>query len=215
MYRKLSSVLLAVSLFKLSGSPWIQRSLEAEDVFIPFPDTTKTQHWCPRVLCTLAHDSCPCTDLQSDSIAALGVLLLELEANRKASWVEEDEDLDSGEKSNSVRLARILHEWEDLISDDYRKVAEACLEFDRHVETLDHPRIVPDRKGLVVIYKRILEPLISHATRCFGKLGPLLKGIILFGRDNSLTTPLKFPPSRTADRNLFDDDDGIPEDKER
>ncbi|KAL2155989.1 hypothetical protein VTH82DRAFT_733 [Thermothelomyces myriococcoides] len=117
--------------------------------------------------------------LQSDSIAALGVLLLELEANRKASWVEEDEDLDSGEKSNSVRLARILHEWEDLISDDYRKVAEACLEFDRHVETLDHPRI------------------------------------ILFGRDNSLTTPLKFPPSRTADRNLFDDDDGIPEDKER
>jgi hypothetical protein len=148
------------------------------------------------------------TKLQSDNIAAFGVLVLELEANRKANWTPDDEDWLLGEKSNHVRLARILKSWEDLVSDDYRRVAKACLEFDSLTESLDHPDIVSERKGHAVIYKCILEPLFHHIMKSFGNLGPLFKG--MFGPGRSLTSPMNISPSVTAKRVLFDDDDGLP-----
>ncbi len=206
-YRKLASVLLAASMFQLSDSPWFQHHLGTECIFMPSPDNKRLQQWCPRILCTLVRNSC--TGLQSDSIAAFGVLVLELEANRKASWTTDDEDWITGEKSNHVRLARVLKTWEDLVSDDYRRVAKACLEFDSLVEGLDHPDIVPERKGLAIIYKCILEPLFRHVTKSFGNLAPIFKG--MFGPGRSLTAPMDISPSITAKRVLFDDDDSVPE----
>ncbi|KAK0727292.1 peptidase S8/S53 domain-containing protein [Lasiosphaeria miniovina] len=120
-----------------------------------------------------------------------------------------DEDWITGEKSNHVRLARVLKSWEDLVSDDYRRVAKACLEFDSLIEGLDHPDIVPERKGLAIIYKCILEPLFRHVTKSFGNLAPIFKG--MFGPGRSLTAPMNISPSITAKRVLFDDDDSLPE----
>jgi hypothetical protein len=204
-YRKLVGVLLAASLFQLSDSPWIEQHLGANTIFVPPPDNTRLHQWCPRVTCTLVPKTV--TGLQSDNIAAFGVLVLELEADRKADWTKVDNDWISGEKSNQVRLARILKTWEDLISDDYRGVAKACLEFDSLIENLDHPDIESDRKGLAVVYKCILEPLFRHTMKSFGNLTPLFKG--MFGPGRSLSAPMSLSPSITAKRVLFDDDDSL------
>ncbi|KAH8587087.1 peptidase S8/S53 domain-containing protein [Bisporella sp. PMI_857] len=201
-YRKLAGVLLAASMFQLSDSPWIEQHLGSEYIFVPSPDNKRLQQWCPRVLCTLVPKKH--TMLQSDIIAAFGVLVLELEADRKADWTAGDEDWISGEKSNHVRLARVLNTWEDLVSDDYRTVAKACLEFDSLIECLDHPDIVLERRGIAVIYKCILEPLFRHIMKSFGNLAPLFNG--MFGPGRSLMAPMKISPSITEKRVLFDDD---------
>ncbi|KAH6996527.1 hypothetical protein BKA56DRAFT_158717 [Ilyonectria sp. MPI-CAGE-AT-0026] len=182
-YRKLAGVLLAASVFHLSDSPWIDQHLELECISVPSPDNKRLQQWCPRVLCTLMPKSHK--RLQSENIAALGVLVLELEADRKASWIAADKDWQSGEKSNYMRLTRILKSWEDLVSDDYRSVAKACLEFDNLIENVEHLEIVSDRKSRAVIYKCILEPLFRHTTKSFRNLAPLFKG--MFGRVFSMT----------------------------
>ncbi|KAM0544220.1 hypothetical protein ACHAPJ_011909 [Fusarium lateritium] len=201
--RKLAGVLLAASLFKLSDSPWIQQHLEPECIFVPSPKNRPLEQWCPRIHCTLV----PRQDarLQSDNIAALGVLVLELEADRKADWDLDDEDCFTGERSNRVRLARMLQGWKDEVSDDYRRIAEACLNFDSLVENLDHSDIVKERKGLAVIYSRILEPLFRYITSSFGDLKPLFQG--MFGPGRSLTSPINISSAVTAKRVLFDDDD--------
>ncbi|KAL3952900.1 hypothetical protein ACCO45_012843 [Purpureocillium lilacinum] len=104
-YRKLAGMLLLASLFQLIDSPWIEPHLGPECIFLPAPGSTQIQQWCPRVLCTLA----PRKDVksQSDSIAAFGVLVLELEANLQAGWTDDDTDWPptTGERSNHVRLA--------------------------------------------------------------------------------------------------------------
>lgn len=205
-YRKLTGVLLAASMFQLSDSPWIKQHLEPECIFVPSPDNKQLQQWCPRTLCTLVPKKD--TRLRRDDIAAFGILVLELEADRKADWIASDEDWISGEKSNQVRLARILRTWTDLVSDDYRTVAKACLEFDSLIESLDRADIVPERRDLAIIYKCILEPLFRHFMKSFGNLGPLFNG--MFGPSRSFTAPMNISPSITAKRVLFDDDDSLP-----
>lgn len=204
-YRKLAGVLLASSLFQLSDSPWIEQHLGLDTIFVPSPDNRRLHQWCPQVVCTLAPKEN--TKLQSDVIAAFGVLVLELEADRKAPWTEKDYDWISGERSIHVRLARILKVWEDVVSDDYRNVAKACLHFDSLVESLDYPGIVSDQKGLAVIYKRVLELLFRHLMKSFGNLAPLFEG--MFGPWRSLTAAMSLSPSNTAKRVLFDDDESL------
>lgn len=201
-YRKLVGVLLASSLFQLSNSPWIAQRLGPDTIFVPLPDNRRLHQWCPQVICTLAPKEN--INLQSDDIAAFGVLVLELEANRQAPWTEADNEWGSREKSNLVRLARILRAWEDIVSDDYRGVAKACLEFDILVKGLDHPDILSEQKGLAVIYKCILEPLFRHLLRSFGNLTPLFEG--MFGPWRSLAPAMSLSPSNTAKRVLFDDE---------
>ncbi|RYP72076.1 hypothetical protein DL771_004407 [Monosporascus sp. 5C6A] len=204
-YRKLVGVLLASSLFQLSDSPWIEQHLGPDTIFVPLPNKRWLHQWCPQVVCTLVPKEN--TKLQSDDIAAFGVLVLELEAGRKAPWTKADNDWLSGERSNHVRLARILKAWEDVVSDDYRGVAKACLEFDSLVESLYHPDIVFDQKGPAVIYKCILEPLFRHLMKSFGNLAPLFEG--MFGPWRSLAAAMKVSPSNTAKRILFDDDESV------
>ncbi|KAI1089240.1 hypothetical protein F5B19DRAFT_467985 [Rostrohypoxylon terebratum] len=211
-YRKLIGVLLAASLFQLGDSPWIEQQLKPDTIFVPLPpDRARLQQWCPRVICDLLPKDDEEKDeekelmLQSDTIAAFGVLVLELEADRQAPWDPSDNDWLSGEKSNQVRLARILKSWEELISDDYRGVARACLEFTSLIDYVNHSDIGADKKGLAIIYKCILEPLFRHMMKSFGTLGPLFKG--MFGPVRSLSAPMNLSASSTAKRILFDDDE--------
>ncbi|PHH61270.1 hypothetical protein CDD81_648 [Ophiocordyceps australis] len=210
-YRKLAGALLAASLFQLSDSPWIEPHLGPECILVPVPDNAHLQQWCPRVLCSLMPQKSAKT--QSDNVAAFGVLVLELEANRKAHWTTDDEEWLTGEKSNHVRLARILEAWKDYVYDEPRKVAKACLEFDSLISSLDHPDIVSENKGLAVMYKCILQPLHRHVTKSFGNLAPLFKG--MFGPGRSLSAFTNISPSVTAKRVFFDDDDSLPKSKDQ
>lgn len=212
-YRKLIGVLLAASLFQLGNSPWIEQQLAPDTIFVPSraPDRARLQQWCPRVVCSLLPKNDVERDdeselmIRSDTIAAFGVLVLELEADRQAPWDPSDSDWLSGEKSNQVRLARVLKSWEELISDDYRGVARACLEFSSLVDNVNHSEIEADKKSLAVIYKCILEPLFRHMMKSFGNLGPLFKG--MFGPVRGLAAPMNLSASSTAKRILFDDDE--------
>lgn len=206
-YRKLASALLAACMFQLSDSPWIDQNLAPESIFVPDTESIEVQQWCPRVVCTLVPNISP--RQQSDNIAAFGVLMLELETELKAGWEADDEDWQTGERSNSVRLARVLDSWKDYINDDYSEIAKACLEFDKLVRTLEHPDIVPERKGLAVIYKYILEPLFRHVVQSFGNLAPIFDGMFTAG--HSLTAPIQISSSNTAKRELFDDDLSTPQ----
>lgn len=207
-HRKLIGFLLAASFFKLSDSPWINQHLTPDRIFVPTElDGKRLRQWYPHIACTLATESAP--NLQSEHMAALGVLILELEANRKAEWAEEDSDWISGEKSSYVRLARILKSWEDLVSDSYRGIAKACLEFDSLVANLDHQDIVPGRKGLAVTLQCILEPLWPHMVTSFGILDSVFAGLFQSSR-LSLGLSQSISPVTTAKRILFDDDDEAP-----
>lgn len=211
-YRKLTGVLLATSLFQLNESPWLEHHFSPDTIYVPSPARSDRglQQWCPRVRCSLL----PKTDakkdsvVQSDNIAAFGVLVLELEADRQALWTEEDTYWLSGERSNQVRLARILKSWEDLISDGYRGVAKACLEFDSLVENTSHMEIGHDKKGIAVIYKCIVEPLFFQMMKSYGKLGPLFKD--MFGPGRGLGPAMNLSAYSTAKRILFDDDESLP-----
>jgi hypothetical protein len=216
-YRKLAGVLLATSLFQLSNSPWIEQHLSEETIFVPSPapDNRRLRHWCPRVVCSLEFDRDTEKNemAQSDTIAAFGVLVLELEIDRTAPWQESDSDWISGEKSNQVRLARVLKNWEEFINDDYRAVARACLEFDSLVENVIHPEIGTDKRALAVVYKCILEPLFRHVLKSFGNLRPLFDG--MFGPGRHLASAMSVSASRTAKRVLFDDDESPTKSEDR
>jgi hypothetical protein len=202
-YRKLAGVLLASSLFQLSNSPWIEQYLGPDTIFVPSPDRTQLHQWCPQVVCTLVPKDN--TTLQNDVIAAFGVLILELMADRRAPWKDEDNDWLSGERSNHVRLARILRTWEDDVSANHREVAKVCLELESIVDSLDHRDIVPDHKSVAVIYKYILEPLFRDFATSFGNALHLLESTV--GPWSSLAGPTSLSPSSTAKRVLFDDEE--------
>lgn len=203
MYRKIQEVLLAASLFRLSDSPWMDQQLASDKIFVPNPDKKRLHQWCPQIVCTLA--TRPSTKLQSENIAAFGVLILEIEANRKAEWIEADCDWISGERSNLACLARILKSWEDLVSDSYREVAKACLDFEILVETVNHQGIVPDKKGLAIILKYILEPLWREMARNFGILNSVFQG--LFASERGPGRSSRISSTNTKRYILFDDDE--------
>ena len=108
-----------------------------------------------------------------------------------------------------MRLARVLKTWEDLVSDDNRRVAKVWLKFDSLIEGLDHPDIISERKGLVIIYQCILKSLFHHVMKSFGNLALIFKG--MFGSGRSLIAPMNISPSITVKCVLFDDDYSMPE----
>lgn len=204
MHRKLTVVLLAASLCQLSNSPWIAQQLRTDTVFVPSPARNLSlDQWYPRVSCDLISQGS--ARLSSEAIAAFGILVLELEANRKADRTEEDIDPITEKESNQVRLFRILKAWDELICDDYRKIGWACAEFDKLVERLDQPDIEADRKELAIFYKCIYLPLRRHSTSSFGRLKGALDGV--FNSGLNFTARMKVPPIVSVERFLFDDGD--------
>ncbi|KAF5566182.1 hypothetical protein FNAPI_1299 [Fusarium napiforme] len=139
-HRKTASLLHAISLFQLSNSPWIEQHLELEHTLLPLTVSDDLEQCCPRIYCNL--ESKPDRRLQSDSIAALGVLIMELEAGRKASWTAEEKNELSGRGSNISRLTRMVKDpdWKKGVDKNYREIAKVCLEFSSLVDNLDQSR---------------------------------------------------------------------------
>ncbi|KAF5620258.1 extracellular serine protease [Fusarium sp. NRRL 52700] len=217
MHRKLASVLLAASVFQLSNSPWIEQHLQLEHVFLPQTVSKSLKQWYPRIQCTL--ESKQDRRLQSDNIAALGVLIMELEADRKASWIAEENDEPSREGPNISRLTRLLEDpdWEGDVDDNYRQIAKACLEFNILVDSLDQPLISADRKRLAIIYKKILVPLYDRLVDSFRESANVFADIFdgMLGPRRPLAPPVGKPSVVGEKPILFDDEDATPSKQER
>ena len=179
--RRIVGVLLACSLFKLCGSPWLQLRFERENIFVLPKETSASglDDWRPHISCYLSPNPSPRSlpeDVAED-VAALGVLILELEKSRSAEWTEEDEDYETKTKSNKIRLFRILNEWKGDIIDDYHRVGCACFQFEKLVESCDNPKIDQGLRNLAVLYKYIVNPLFQKLVTEFGDAGRLFQGI--------------------------------------
>ncbi|KAH7218860.1 hypothetical protein DER44DRAFT_846810 [Fusarium oxysporum] len=168
--RKLIGVFLAWSLFMLYGSPWLQQEWQDDILIVAHPrPTSQLDNRRPLISCMLQilrSDTRP----HVEDVAALGVLILELEANRLAKWTEDDMEFDTGKRSNLLRLARILRDqdWFGELSDGYREIAMACLEFESLLGGFDHPRFEGDLKCLAILYKRIVNPAFQLLVSDFG-----------------------------------------------
>jgi hypothetical protein len=202
-HRKLLSYLLAFALFQLYGSPWMRTHFCHDTIFLCPPSNrgSRLYQWKPHVHCALL----PMENVVnlSDYMAALGVLVMELEANESAEWTEDDIDWEIGVRSNQVRLGRILKEWKEKVRDDYRLVSGACHNFGSLVETFDHPDVGPHLKYLAIVYKCILEPLFQILNKDFGSDPHLFHGIP--GPWGGLSASVNQIPSKIAKRELFDD----------
>lgn len=197
--RKIVGVHLACSLFQLCGSPWLQQEFEGDKVLIlPHPTPLgRSDYWRPHISCALGLNF----DTRSlpEDVAALGVLILELEANSLADWTDEDEEYDTATKSNILRLARILKEWSGELPDGYRKVGAACLHFESLMEDFDNSKVEKKLGNLAIIYKQIVNPLFQLLVSDFGTAERLFRGI------PGLSVPRQ---TRTATRGrltLYDD----------
>ena len=189
-------------MFKLGDNPWIQQRLRFECIYVPSPDIKQLQQWCPHVRFILA----PRNDLRpmSDRVVAFGLLILQLEAGRKASWTTDSGDWIWGEQLNQSRLAQVLYssDWEGLVVDRCRRVAKACLEFDCLIESMHHQGIDSKNKGLGVMYKYVVEPLYCHIGNNYSDLIPVVEGMF---------DPYRRHTPDAVKQVLFDDDDSIPE----
>jgi hypothetical protein len=206
--RNIVGVLLACSLFQLCGSPWLQHGFEGEKIFVLPNKTSVNQldYWRPHISCDLSPHPSP-RSLPED-VAALGVLILELEANLSAGWTDNDEDYDTATKSNKTRLARILKEWKGDLTDVYHRVGSACFLFENLVEGFDHPKIDQSLRSLAILYKCIVNPLFQRLVSDFGAAEHLFQGI------SGLSIPTRQKrASATGRLVLYDDQESTEPDK--
>ncbi|KAF2963179.1 hypothetical protein GQX73_g10399 [Xylaria multiplex] len=177
--RKLIGVFLAWSLFMLYGSPWFQQQWQDDVLILPHSSpNSHTDGRRPLIPCILRDTQGHGRQPQED-VAALGILILELEANTQASWTDEDEDFETGERSNLLRLARILNDayWIDELSDGYRQVAKSCLEFEILTECFSSPGFDASMKGLAMLYRCVVEPLFQMLVSDFGVAAQAFRNI--------------------------------------
>lgn len=175
--QKIVGLRLACSLFQLCGSPWLQHGFEREKIHIlPNRSSDSRLEYCrPHISCDLSPDLGQ--RLLSEDVAALGVLILEIETNLSAGWTDDDEDYETGIKSNRTRLSRILKEWKDDVNDFYYGVGAACFRFENLVEDFDHPKIDPGLRNLTILYKCIVNPLYQQLVSDFASAARLFEGV--------------------------------------
>lgn len=209
-HRKLLGVLLACSLVELHGTPWVQRQWRRDMIHLHrYPwDINQLHQLCLRIPCTLSHQ--PSLELDSETISAFGILIMELEANNQAKWDEEsDVDLEYGTLSNQIRLGRVLEEWEDDLTDSYRDIGQACYDFDSHVRTVSTQ--LGDERHLAVVHKCIVDPLFKSLITDFSSLYRLFEG--KSGPWNRLSAAITLTPQKASKRVLFDDHETTASDK--
>lgn len=192
--RKIVGLLLACSLFQLCGSPWLQHGFERENIHI-LPNNSSInplEYWRPHISCDLSPGHSQRS--LSEDVAALGVLILELEANLSAGWTDDDEDYETGTKSNRTRLSRILKQWRGDVTDFYYGVGSACFRFENLVEDFDHPKIEQSLRSLAILYKCIVNPLYQKLVSDFGFAERLFDGVSGLSVPSRQKKTLAIPP---------------------
>ncbi|CAG9982380.1 unnamed protein product [Clonostachys byssicola] len=180
-YRSLAIFLLAITFFQLCGSPWVKEPFQAECLSLCVTDDQPNGQWRLHAPCDLVPDT-GISD-PADSVAALGVLILELDAGYKASWSPDDESR-SGKRSHQMRLRRLLREWEGDIIDENKRIARSCLDFDNLVGSLPDYDLPQGMKVPAIIYKYVLEPVLRHNIERSEEFQNVFAAI--FGQDDTL-----------------------------
>ena len=209
MHRKLLGVLLACALFQICKSPWTHRLWRRDLIYLyQYPKNFRRLEQLRLRIPCIQQDAliAKAKEPNTESIAAFGVLLLELEAKEEAEW-DEDQDLDFEYDilSNQVRLGRILRDWEASVRDDYRAISQACHDFDSLVQTVDDPRITSENKRLAAFRKCIFEPLFKLLVRDFSPAQRLFEGVS--GPWNGLSASFQLNSSKAWKRILYDEQD--------
>ncbi|KAK7416635.1 hypothetical protein QQX98_005106 [Neonectria punicea] len=72
-----------------------------------------------RIPCTLCDLQLP-EPPDPESIAAFGILILQLQAAREANWDDElGHDVENDRFTNKIRLGKLLQKWQTVVKDDY------------------------------------------------------------------------------------------------
>jgi hypothetical protein len=128
MYRKLVDALLVAPVFQLTGSAWIEQHVGPDSIFAPAPNSSQFEQWCPRIHRTLEPPKH--TWSQREKVAALGILIIELEIDRKAEWTKDDKDyMEAAKYKGPVFLITGLKiAWGATISNEHGRVIEHSAE---------------------------------------------------------------------------------------
>jgi hypothetical protein len=170
-------LVLACSLFHLNTSHWLRSGWDMDNILILA--TPKAQNplkrWRPHISCSL--ESSPSFQgNDNDHILSFGLLIMEMEAKRKALPTDEDKDWLTGLPSKDSMLKRVLKDWKRKLEDDYQKIGTACLLFRELAEKFYHPALADDMKRTAVIYRYILVPLYQLITRRYRSASLLFNG---------------------------------------
>uniref|UniRef100_A0A8H7MZ22 Peptidase S8/S53 domain-containing protein n=1 Tax=Bionectria ochroleuca TaxID=29856 RepID=A0A8H7MZ22_BIOOC len=187
----LVAFLLAATFFQLCGSPWLKEPFQTESISLSVTHDQTPGQW---------HLHAPCDLLPStaamgltDRVAALGVLILELETGRKALWTRMDRRSRTG--SHRRRLRRLLHEWEGNIIGENKRIALSCLDFETLLQDFEDSNVSQSEKMHAIIYKHILGPIVRRHAERFDELENASTAI--FGPFNTLPT-FHITPSESA-----------------
>ena len=212
--RETLGVLLACSMLRLFDSSWIQAPWTGDSILLhkTFHHSDNSDHLQPHLSCKL---DVIAGDERTDSevIAALGIIIMELDAGNAGALDEvEDVDLESGQPSFQVKLGRILYQWRERVRNVYRMISQACHDFESLVQAVDHPKLKPELKGAAVLYKCIFEPLKSQLLKEFYAKTQMFHGLSApFGKLGSIGS---ITASQATKFVLFDDDE-VPESDKR
>ncbi|CAH0021653.1 unnamed protein product [Clonostachys rhizophaga] len=187
----LVAFLLAATFFQLCGSPWLKEPFQTESISLSVTHDQTPGQWHLHAPCDLV----PITEDMdlTESVAALGVLILELETGCKALWAKTDERSRTG--SHRRRLRRLLHDWKGNIIGENKRIAHSCLDFETLVENFEDGKLSRDEKIHAIIYKHILGPIVRRHAERFDELEHASTAI--FGPCNTLPT-FHITPSENA-----------------
>ncbi|KAH7233698.1 hypothetical protein BKA59DRAFT_535739 [Fusarium tricinctum] len=120
--------LLVAPVFQLTGSAWIEQHVGPDSIFAPAPNSSQFEQWCPRIHRTLEPPKH--TWSQREKVAALGILIIELEIDRKAEWTKDDKDyMEAAKYKGPVFLITGLKiAWGATISNEHGRVIEHSAE---------------------------------------------------------------------------------------
>lgn len=111
-----------------------------------------------------------------EDILSLGLLILEIEAKRKIEPVAEDREWDSDLPSKDSMLRRALEEWKRRLEDPYRRLGQACLQFNELTQKFYHPALPDKMRRTAAIYRYILVPLHQLIAQRYCSTSLLFKG---------------------------------------
>jgi len=166
--KKIIAVILASSLLKLCGSPWLQKGWDADSLYFmhdPKADEILDLQR-PYFVSNLVWESSDEADTANPNyhlpiILAFGILLMELELDQSIAIIEEDEqEADEGYPPIYMTLLRIfLLRKEDLDDCYLLQAINSCLEFSNRVDSIKHPSFDNDFKVRAAILRYIVQPL--------------------------------------------------------
>ncbi|KAK7216483.1 hypothetical protein V2G26_004486 [Clonostachys chloroleuca] len=159
-HRALAGFFLAATFFHLIGSPWLNEPFVARHISLDNPVSQPLDGWHVRARRSLER-STDAIDL-AESVAALGVLILELETGFKSSWERDDEMSTTGEMSHHLRLSRLVREWSNALTEDIQRIARSCLEFNFLVDNLPGNSVTEGMRRPLIIYQHLLEPIFRR-----------------------------------------------------